>query len=269
MWTMDMLSLTTTCKMDLYNFPFDIQICNLTLQSLTYTEDQLQLTEDGDKDFTALESKKVFQTEGEWKLISINTTTTYSETLWINRSRSTFEITIRRRPLLYIINLIFPVFCVLVLDVVSFFIKASVAEKLGFKVTLLLASSVLLLILHDKLPSTSEKIPLIGVYCGGIFTLIGISILETIFVNFLISKGEETKSEAPAETKYAATGHDDGVDTFPMRIEEPTCTVNTQKKASLYWNRVAKIIDESFIVLYIITVIVFLSVLGKMWFHFE
>nr|XP_055042668.1 5-hydroxytryptamine receptor 3C-like [Misgurnus anguillicaudatus] len=264
MWTMDILSLTTTCKMDLYNFPFDKQNCSLTLQSLTYKENQLILKKGTDQDSLTLESKKIFQTEGEWELLDINMTTTYSETLWVNRSRIAFQITIMRRSRMYIINLIFPVFCVLVLDVASFFINASVADKLGFKVTLLLSISVLLLILHDKLPSTSSKIPLIGVYCGGIFTLIGISILETIFVNFLISKGE-----APAETKDAATGHDDGVDTFTMRIEEPTCTVNTQKKASLYWNRAARIIDETFIVLYIITVIVFLSVLGNIWFHFE
>ncbi|XP_073670227.1 5-hydroxytryptamine receptor 3C-like [Paramisgurnus dabryanus] len=241
----------------------------MDILSLTTTYDQLKLKKGTDPKSLVNESKKNFQTEGEWDFLNLTTTTTSSKTLWVDRSRIVFQITIMRRSRMYIINLIFPVFCVLVLDVASFFIKASVADKLSFKVTLLLSISVLLLILHDKLPSTSSKIPLIGIYCGGIFTLIGISILETIFVNFLISKGEETKSEAPAETKYDATGHDDGVDTFPMRIQEPTCTVNTQKKASLYWNRAAKIIDETFIVLYIITVIVFLSVLGKNWFHFE
>ncbi|XP_065119326.1 uncharacterized protein [Paramisgurnus dabryanus] len=177
-------------------------------------------------------------------------------------------ITIKRRPLLYIINLIFPVFGFLVLDVASFFIKASAAEKLGFKVTLLLSISVLLLILNDKLPSTASKIPLIGIYCSGIFSLIGISILETIFVNFLMTNGEEIKSEAPEEATAAATAHCD-IETVTSRIEEPICTVNTQKKASIYWNRAARIIHVTFTVLYIITVIVFLSVLGKKWFLFE
>ncbi|XP_055037078.2 5-hydroxytryptamine receptor 3C-like [Misgurnus anguillicaudatus] len=256
MWTMDILSLTTTCKMDLYMFPFDTQHCNLTLQSLACTEEQLKLYEGySSKDLT-LESQDIFQTEGEWELLNITTSTTESDTVWI---------TIKRRPLLYIINLIFPVFCFLVLDVASFFIRASATDKLSFKVTLLLSISVLLLILNDKLPSTASKIPLIGIYCGGIFTLIGLSILETIFVNFLITVGEETKSEAQEETKAAANAHHDGVDTV-TKIEEPTCSVNPQKKASLYWTRAAMIFDVTFIALYIITVIVFLSVLGKIWF---
>ncbi len=41
---------------------------------------------------------------------------------------------------------------------------------------------------------------------------------------------------------------------------------NQQEKAPLFWTRVARIIDVTFLVLYIITVIVFLSVLGKVWF---
>ncbi len=41
---------------------------------------------------------------------------------------------------------------------------------------------------------------------------------------------------------------------------------NQQEKAPLCWTRVARIIDVTFLVLYIITIIVFLSVLGKVWF---
>jgi len=55
-----------------------------------------------------------------------------------------------------------PVFYFLVLDVASFFIDSSGGEKLGFKVTLLLSISVLLLLLKDMLPSTASSIPLIG-----------------------------------------------------------------------------------------------------------
>jgi len=38
-----------------------------------------------------------------------------------------------------------------------------------------------------------------------------------------------------------------------------------QQKTCLYWTRVARTIDVTFFVLYIITIIVFLSVLGKLW----
>ncbi len=68
----------------------------------------------------------------------------------------------KRRPLLYVIIFLMPVFYFLLLDLASFFIDSTGGEKLGFKVTLLLSISVLLLLLKDMLPSTASDIPLIG-----------------------------------------------------------------------------------------------------------
>lgn len=73
-----------------------------------------------------------------------------------------FQVTISRKPMLYVINLIVPLFYLLVLDLASFFISEARGEKLGFKVTILLSISVLLLILQDMLPSTEEHLPMIG-----------------------------------------------------------------------------------------------------------
>lgn len=67
-----------------------------------------------------------------------------------------------RKPLLYVINFIIPLFFFLVLDLASFFISEARGEKLGFKVTILLSISVLLLILKDMLPSTEDDLPMIG-----------------------------------------------------------------------------------------------------------
>lgn len=42
---------------------------------------------------------------------------------------------------------------------------------------------------------------------------------------------------------------------------------NQREKISLCWTRVARIINVTFLALYIITITVFLSVLGKLWFY--
>ncbi|KAK2915841.1 hypothetical protein Q8A67_000215 [Cirrhinus molitorella] len=160
-----------------------------------------------------------------------------------------------------------PVFLFLVLDVMSFCIDGRGTDKLSFKMTLLLAISVFLLILNDILPSTADQIPLIGIYYSVIFILIGISILETILVNLLKAKGAEKRS---VETTATVTDQDDSVSDLN---EEPSSTLNCcapvqqnqQEKTCLGWTRVARIIDVIFLILYIITIIVFLSVLGKLW----
>ncbi|XP_056612765.1 5-hydroxytryptamine receptor 3A-like [Triplophysa dalaica] len=248
--------------MELYKFPFDTQICNLTFKSLMYSEqDELQvygyLNNPLNND---PQSNQSFQIPGEWQLANLTES-------HVNGG-NVFQLTIKRKPLVYVINLIFPVFCFLLLDVGSFFINASQGDKLSFKVTLLLSISVLLQVLNDRLTATNNGIPLIGVYCGVVFTLIGFSILETILVNVLKAKGKKAKSATPKNTKAAVTGPDHVNDLNnsleTSGNEEPMFMLVIGKKSSL-WTKAAKIIDVTFIVLYIITIIVFLSVIGSKW----
>uniref|UniRef100_A0A3P8W5W4 Neurotransmitter-gated ion-channel transmembrane domain-containing protein n=1 Tax=Cynoglossus semilaevis TaxID=244447 RepID=A0A3P8W5W4_CYNSE len=96
--------------------------------------------------------------------------------------------TIKRRPFLHVINFLLPILFFLSLDLASFFISDCRGEKLGFKVTVLLAISVLLLILNDILPCMSNNTPLIAVYCIGVFTLMMVSLLETVLMMFLMER---------------------------------------------------------------------------------
>ncbi|XP_078136076.1 5-hydroxytryptamine receptor 3A-like [Sander vitreus] len=94
----------------------------------------------------------------------------------------------RRRSILYIANFLVPIMFFFCLDLASFLISDSGGEKLGFKVTVLLAVTVMQLILNDILPSSSDRIPLIAVYCIGMFGLMMLSLLETILVMHLMEK---------------------------------------------------------------------------------
>ncbi|CAM4419990.1 unnamed protein product [Leuciscus chuanchicus] len=135
----------------------------------------------------------------------------------------------------------------------------------------------MLLIINNTLPSTGTNIPLIGVFCGVIFFLIAISMMETIFVNYLMAKGSKKRS---VETTTAVSGQDVGVidqqnppDSVRDQNEEQSYTLDRLKqilterpqKTPLYWTRVARIINVTFLVLYIITIIVFMSVLWAFW----
>ncbi|XP_039523136.1 5-hydroxytryptamine receptor 3A-like [Pimephales promelas] len=268
----DVLALTTACKMDLYRFPFETQICKITLQSTVYSVQEIILKTLSESNRTTFKSKELFQAQGEWDFISINSTeTTIEEDVGDSEiNQLIYQITIKRRPLLYVINIMIPVFFFLVLDVISNFIDISGADKVSFKLTLLLSISVMLLILYNTLPSTAENIPLIASYCCAVFCLIGIGILETCFVNFLMTRGDEKRS---AETTSTVSGRDDG----ERDLNSPPDSVRDQNEKSstatrpiqwkkLSWTRVARIVDVTFLVLYIITIIVFLSVLCNIWF---
>lgn len=126
-----------------------------------------------------------------------------------------------------------PLFYLLVLDLASFFISESRGEKLGFKITILLSISVLLLILKDILPSTEDSLPMIGEssaevwahgnlthsrfwrfvaanFCAGIFALVGLSVLEAMLVTFLTDLDSfcvQKKKKKPVEVELEVGKH--------------------------------------------------------------
>ncbi|XP_027145255.1 LOW QUALITY PROTEIN: 5-hydroxytryptamine receptor 3A-like [Larimichthys crocea] len=111
------------------------------------------------------------------------------------------QITMGRKSALYIVNFLLPVMFFLILDLASFLISDSGGEKVGFKITLLLAVTVLQLILNEILPASSNTIPLISLYCVGIFGLMMLSLLETILVLYLSNKDAASQDNEANQDK--------------------------------------------------------------------
>uniref|UniRef100_A0A914CGV8 Uncharacterized protein n=1 Tax=Acrobeloides nanus TaxID=290746 RepID=A0A914CGV8_9BILA len=76
------------------------------------------------------------------------------------------SLVIRRKPLFYIFTLIIPTSIITIVAIVGFFTPASTGdertEKFNLGMTTLLAMSILLLMVAEKMPTTSEAVPLIG-----------------------------------------------------------------------------------------------------------
>ncbi|XP_037546866.1 5-hydroxytryptamine receptor 3A-like [Nematolebias whitei] len=182
--------LVSTCRMHIYNFPFDIQSCNLTFKSVIHTARDIRLQPSDNSSEATEWSREVMRTQYEWLFINMTVTSNNASDL-NDQDIVVYTITMRRRSLLYIVNFLLPVLFFLCLDLASFMISDNGGEKLSFKVTVLLAITVLQLILNEILPSSSNRVPLIAVYCIGIFTLMMLSLLETILVMYLIEKNSQ------------------------------------------------------------------------------
>ncbi|XP_077482281.1 5-hydroxytryptamine receptor 3A isoform X2 [Stigmatopora argus] len=176
------------CMLDVYKFPFDTQRCNLSLTSAILEYKDLQIIAAANSSRATEFSKDLLYSQGEWEFLQLSVRSqniSMDDKTW---GQLVYTFVIRRRPLLHVINFLLPILFFLVLDLASFFIPDHHGEKLGFKVTVMLAISVLLLILNDILPSMSDKMPLIATYCIFIFGLMLLSLLETIFVSHLSEK---------------------------------------------------------------------------------
>ncbi|KAF6719376.1 5-hydroxytryptamine receptor 3A [Oryzias melastigma] len=187
------LRVFSTCHMDVHKFPFDTQECNISISSANHCIDEMRIIPISNSTRATQFSHQVIKTQGEWEFLHLTVSTqnfSFEERKW---EMLTYAFTIKRRPLLHVINFLLPVLFFLALDLASFFIADYRGEKLGFKVTVLLAISVLLLILNEILPSMSNKTPLIATYCIVIFALMLVSLLETILVTYLMDKDSQEK----------------------------------------------------------------------------
>ncbi|XP_014328392.1 5-hydroxytryptamine receptor 3A-like [Xiphophorus maculatus] len=182
--------LVSTCRMHIYKFPFDIQSCNLTFRSIIHTAREIRLQPSDNSSEATEWSREVMRTQYEWLFIDMIVTAN-NATILTDQDVVIYTITMKRRSLLYIVNFLLPVLFFLCLDLASFMISDYGGEKLSFKVTVLLAITVLQLILNEILPSSSDRVPLIAGYCIGIFALMMLSLLETIFVMYLRQKSSQ------------------------------------------------------------------------------
>lgn len=70
----------------------------------------------------------------------------------------------KRRPTLYVLNLILPTCALYLLDMAVLFGPSSLEEKINFQIAIILGSSMLAVILNNSLPTSSNKPPVIGTH---------------------------------------------------------------------------------------------------------
>uniref|UniRef100_A0A3P9HM01 Uncharacterized protein n=2 Tax=Oryzias latipes TaxID=8090 RepID=A0A3P9HM01_ORYLA len=281
--------LTYTCQLDLFRFPFDQQNCSLEFYSLSHNSRSLKLETTGNGTAFTIVSKKIKTTEGEWTLVELQVTEDAASTLQRVGSSLQYTVVMKRRPFLYVINLILPLMFLLFLDLASFFISES---KLSFKVTVLLSVFVLLLNLQTILPSTEEHMPMLAIYCVSVFTLVFFGVLEAVLVSFLIemddSRREEAKgavraevdnqpkaqrptAEPTEETDETEENLPDDQNLLKLILDKVQLTLlevlreRQDKRKPGCFRKLAKLIDVVFFAIYLTTIIISLIVLFVIW----
>uniref|UniRef100_A0A8C3HUA5 Cholinergic receptor nicotinic epsilon subunit n=1 Tax=Chrysemys picta bellii TaxID=8478 RepID=A0A8C3HUA5_CHRPI len=174
----------STCAIEVTYFPFDWQNCSLVFQSQTYSanevELQLSINEETSRPFDEIDiDPAAFTENGEWAIRhrpawKVLHPELGREALGFQEIR--FSLIIQRKPLFYVINIIVP--CVLISSVVVlvYFLPAQAGgQKCTLSISVLLAQTVFLFLIAQKIPETSLSVPLIGKYLMfvmGVATLI-------------------------------------------------------------------------------------------------
>ena len=94
----------------------------------------------------------------------------------------TYNIVIRRRTMYYILNFLTPCVLMSALTILGFFLPVESGERMNVGVTVLLSLTVILLLLAEELPATSEVVPLISRYYTLTMVNVFVSIVFTCVV---------------------------------------------------------------------------------------
>lgn len=171
--------LRSTCKIDVTYFPFDSQHCALKFGSWTYHGFQVDITNRSlNVDLTN------YVESGEFDLIRVFQRRRVVKYTCCPEPYPdlTFYIHIRRKTLYYLYNVVFPCLMMSVLTLLVFLLPPDSGEKIALGITVLLAFSVFVLAIAEKMPETSDSMPLIGIYLTVVMLMTSISVVMTVMV---------------------------------------------------------------------------------------
>ncbi|XP_064190086.1 5-hydroxytryptamine receptor 3A-like [Anguilla rostrata] len=184
----------SSCNLDIYTFPFDVQNCSLTFNSFMLMAADLQLKLGAEAEETLEMSRMALETVGEWELIDITADDTIDEISYELFDEVIYYIILRRRPTMYVVNLLVPSCFLITVDLFSFLLPPQTVDRSSFKMTLILGYTVFLLIMNDLLPITGNRIPLINVFFSICLALMVCSLLETVLITNILCNSSQYPS---------------------------------------------------------------------------
>ncbi|CEF62815.1 Neurotransmitter-gated ion-channel transmembrane domain and Neurotransmitter-gated ion-channel family and Neurotransmitter-gated ion-channel ligand-binding domain and Nicotinic acetylcholine-gated receptor, transmembrane domain-containing protein [Strongyloides ratti] len=165
-----------TCNLNLANFPFDYQMCYVTLASWSMDNSKIQLKPIEVK--TNNSYLELYVQHSMWRMIGMKHKTylKFYDCCMHAFPDITYFFVLQRSPSYYIFILIIPSTFITAVTIVGFFTPHSTTgentEKVSLGVTALLSMAIIMMMVSDEVPATNDGLPLIGKYYIGLIGLI-------------------------------------------------------------------------------------------------
>ncbi|CAD6184221.1 unnamed protein product [Caenorhabditis auriculariae] len=189
------------CQIDVRWFPFDEQQCHLKFGSWTYSEnllnvelDERNLVYEDEVDDNGIHDNVTIANDGidlsdyypsvEWDIMSRvakrrakNYPSCCPQNAYID---VTYYLILRRKPLFYTVNLVFPCVGISFLTILVFYLPSDSGEKVTLCISILVALTIFFLLLTEIIPATSITLPLIGKYLLFTMVMVTLSVVVTV-----------------------------------------------------------------------------------------
>ncbi|KAJ8374256.1 hypothetical protein SKAU_G00048360 [Synaphobranchus kaupii] len=219
-----MLRIVSACNLEIFTFPFDIQNCSLTFGSYMHTIKDVRVFPALSFEEISGNSKRYLQASGEWELVVIQGDAGILKFGIDEWDVITFWVVIKRRPMLYVVNLLIPSSFLMIIDILSFYLPPHSVDRASFKMTLILGYTVFLLIMNDLLPSTANGTPIIGIYFSVCLALMVISLVETVVITNVLHHNSMKFRDVPRWVRVLVLGYIARLICYAQPEDEPKDT---------------------------------------------
>ena len=183
-----------SCTPDVTYYPFDKQECDFIYTAWGFKSDEIML-----QTSTDAWNLGEYGESGEWDIDSTSTVTYIQN----GQSYILFKIVMVRKPLYFAFNILLPILVLCLLNSTVFLLPAESGERVGFSVTCFLSFMVLLNMIMDIMPRSSNPISFLCYYLVVMMSNSGAMTLVTILLMRVYHKPE--KSEVPKWMQRAVT----------------------------------------------------------------
>ncbi|CAG2222209.1 unnamed protein product [Mytilus edulis] len=172
------------CHASMYYFPFDSHVCNIEL----YFDDSAVYTDYNSYGDQSLLSLTHYTPHAEWDLT--NVTSVPGPNGW---PQLIVQLKLERKPLFVCVSLILPIFLVSFVNVFVFVLPIESGERISLSVTLFLTFVVIITMVSENLPESSE----VSIFIILLITKVISSILTTVMAIVTLSlyyRNNDTKT---------------------------------------------------------------------------
>ncbi|CAD5219482.1 unnamed protein product [Bursaphelenchus okinawaensis] len=191
-----------TCLLNLDDFPFDQQICYIMLSSWSYDGSGIMLdtlvntlVDNSQTDLAKISTLTHYMENSEWQLndFKIRRNLKYYECCPYAFPDLTYYFSIRRNPMYYLFTQLLPSSFISVITIIGSFTPHHTTgenqEKITLGATAGMAIVIILMMIADKLPATSNTLPLLGKFYVGLIFIIFFGTSCTTVVMSIQMKG--------------------------------------------------------------------------------
>uniref|UniRef100_A0A914VSF3 Neurotransmitter-gated ion-channel ligand-binding domain-containing protein n=1 Tax=Plectus sambesii TaxID=2011161 RepID=A0A914VSF3_9BILA len=178
--------ITNQCRMSVEDFPYDTQMCTITLEPWIYPTDQVDLVVGQRRNRNTTIDDRYFKGNGEWTVVSFDKKLYYN-TVSNGQRYAAVDHTIkfRRQPIYYICVLVIPTFVTATICLFGLFVPAmnngERVEKVNMGLATLLFMAVILGIVAGEMPKTTT-LPLLGFFVLAELLLCTIGVIVSMLI---------------------------------------------------------------------------------------